>query len=225
AEGAHVVALGRTRPDGVDDFLRHDLATLDGIEAAAKDVRTGRWDILVNLAGVQHFGPVEDEDPAHLHSGYLVNLIAPVRLSQAVIPTMKARGSGQIVNIGSIFGSINFAHFATYSSAKAGLRGFSQALRRELAGTGVDVTYVAPRAVRTAMVSDRVLEFAKLTQMHIDPPEATARRIVSAINARRRDVYLGFPESFFVRLNALLPGLVDRALAANDRKAAQIFAR
>ncbi|HJV41761.1 SDR family NAD(P)-dependent oxidoreductase, partial [Caulobacter sp.] len=47
AEGAHVVALGRTRPDGVDDFLRHDLATLDGIEAAAKDVRTGRWDILV----------------------------------------------------------------------------------------------------------------------------------------------------------------------------------
>ena len=100
-----------------------------------------------------------------------------------------------------------------------------QALRRELAGTGVDVTYVAPRAVRTAMVSDRVLEYAKLTRMAIDPPEATARRIVSAIRARRRDVYLGFPESVFVRLNALLPGLVDRALAANDRKAAQLFAR
>lgn len=225
AEGAHVVALGRTRPDGVDGFLRHDLATADGIEAAAQDVRGGRWDILINLAGVQHFGPVEDEDPAHLQSGYLVNLIAPVRLSQAVLPMMKARGSGQIVNIGSIFGSINFAHFATYSSAKAGLRGFSQALRRELAGSGVDVTYVAPRAVRTAMVSDRVLEFAKLTQMRIDSPDATARRIVSAINARRQDVYLGFPESIFVRLNALLPGLVDRALAANDRKAAQIFAR
>jgi len=225
AEGAHVTALGRTRPDGVDGFLRHDLSTAEGLEAAVAAVQAGRWDILINLAGVQHFGPVEAEDPAELLAGYLVNLVAPVRLSQAVLPAMKARGSGQIVNIGSIFGSINFAHFATYSSAKAGLRGFSQALRRELAGTGVDVTYVAPRAVRTAMVSDRVLEYAKLTQMAIDAPEATARRIVSAIRARRRDVYLGFPESFFVRLNALLPGLVDRALAANDRKAAQLFAR
>lgn len=224
-EGAHVTALGRTRPAAADAFLRHDLSTAEGIEAAARDVEARPWDLLINLAGVQHFGPVETEDPAHLLAGYLVNLVAPVRLSQAVAPAMKARGSGQIVNIGSIFGSINFAHFATYSSAKAGLRGFSQALRRELAGTGVDVTYVAPRAVRTAMVSDRVLEFAKLTQMNIDAPEATARRIVAAIRARRRDVYLGFPEAFFVRLNALLPGLVDRALSVNDRKAARLFAR
>jgi len=225
AEGAHVVGLGRHRPQAADGFLQHDLATPEGIEAAARAAEGGRWDILINLAGVQHFGPVEAEDPERLLAGYLVNLVAPVRLTQAVLPAMRARGAGQIVNIGSIFGSINFAHFATYSSAKAGLRGFSQALRRELAGTGVDVTYVAPRAVRTAMVSDRVLEYAKLTQMHIDPPEATARRIVSAIQARRRDVYLGFPEAFFVRLNALLPDLVDRALSANDRKAAQLFAR
>ncbi len=225
AEGAHVTALGRSRPDGVDAFLRHDLATPEGLEAAVAAVKGRSWDILINLAGVQHFGPVEEESAADLLSGYMVNLIAPVRLSQAVLPAMKAKGSGQIVNIGSIFGSINFAHFATYSSAKAGLRGFSQALRREIAGTGVDVTYVAPRAVRTAMVSDQVLEYAKITQMNIDAPETTARRIVSAIRARRRDVYLGFPEAFFVRLNALLPGLVDRALAANDRKAARLFAR
>jgi len=224
-EGARVTALGRNRPDADVDFLPHDLSTPAGIEAAARDVGQRRWDILVNLAGVQHFGPVETEDSQSLVAGYMVNLVAPVRLTQAVLPGMKARGAGQIVNIGSIFGSINFAHFATYSSAKAGLRGFSQALRREVAGTGVDVTYIAPRAVRTAMVSDRVLEFAKLTQMRIDRPEATARRIVSAIRARRRDVYLGFPEAFFVRLNALLPGLVDRALSANDRKAARLFAR
>lgn len=225
AEGAHVVALGRHRPPAADGFLQHDLATPAGIEAAARAVEGGRWDILINLAGVQHFGPVEAEDQEHLLAGYLVNLVAPIRLTQAVLPAMRQRGSGQIVNIGSIFGSVNFAHFATYSSAKAGLRGFSQALRREMAGTGVDVTYVAPRAVRTAMVSERVLEYAKLTQMRIDPPEATARRIVAAIRERRRDVYLGFPEAFFVRLNALLPGLVDRALSANDRKAAQLFAR
>ena len=76
----------------------------------------------------------------------MVNLVAPARLTQAVLPGMKSRGRGQIANVGSIFGSINFAHFATYSSAKAGMRALSQSLRRELAGTGIDVTYVAPRA-------------------------------------------------------------------------------
>jgi short-subunit dehydrogenase len=136
---------------------------------------------------------------------------------------MKARGGGQIVNVGSIFGSINFAHFVTYSSAKAGLRGLSQALRRELAGTGVDVTYIAPRAVKTPLNTAQVLAFAKLTKMQMDEPGAIADRIVAAIKDRRRDVYFGGPESVFVRLNALLPGLVDRALAANDRKAAQLF--
>jgi len=137
---------------------------------------------------------------------------------------MKARGAGQIVNVGSIFGSINFAHFATYSSAKAGLRGFSQALRRELSGTGIDVTYVAPRAVRTALNSPAVMEFARLTHMNMDAPEAIAARIVAAARARKRDVYFGFPEALFVRVNALFPGLVDGALAANDRKAARLFA-
>ena len=225
AGGAHVVAIGRTAPAGVDGFLSHDLSTLEGIEAAAKAIEGGRWDILVNLAGVQHFGPFETEEPDHLASGYLVNLVAPARLSQAVLAGMKARGAGQIVNIGSIFGSINFAHFATYSSAKAGLRGLSQALRREVAGSGVAITYVAPRAVRTPMITDKVLEFAKVTQMNLDAPDATARQIVSAIRKRKRDVYLGFPESLFVRLNAILPGLVDRALSANDRKAARLFAR
>ena len=103
------------------------------------------------------------------------------------------------------------------------MRGLSQALRRELAGTGVDVTYIAPRAVKTPLNTAQVLAFAKLTKMQMDEPGAIADRIVAAIKDRRRDVYFGGPESVFVRLNALLPGLVDRALAANDRKAAQLF--
>lgn len=223
AEGGHVTVLDRVVPVG-GAGLRHDLSSVEGLELAAQDVASREFDILVNLAGVQHFGPVERQSPAHLVSSYMVNLVAPVRLTQAVLPQMKARGAGQIANVGSIFGSINFAHFVTYSSAKAGLRGFSQALRRELSGTGVDVTYVAPRAVRTALNSPAVLEFAKLTHMNMDEPEFIARRIVAAIRDRRRDAYFGFPEALFVRLNAIFPGLVDRALAANDRKAAQLFA-
>ena len=224
ADGATVTVLDRQAPSFGGDFLKHDLSTATGLDAAAAVVGSRPWDVLINLAGIQHFGPMEQQAPEHLVASYMVNLVAPARLTQSVLPGMKARGGGQIVNIGSVFGSINFAHFVTYSSAKAGLRGFSQALRRELAGSGVEVTYVAPRAVRTPLNTAKVMAFAKLTKMNMDEPDLIADRIVAAVRERRREVYFGFPESLFVRVNAILPGLVDRALFANDRKAAQLFA-
>lgn len=225
SEGANVCVLDRVSPAQANGFMRHDLSTPAGLEAAAAEVADRPFDILFNLAGIQHFGPLEHQSPEHLVASYMINLVAPVRLTQAVLPRMRARGSGQIVNVGSIFGSINFAHFVTYSSAKAGLRGFSQALRRELAGSGIDVTYVAPRAVRTPLNSAQVMEFARLTGMNMDQPEAIADRIVDVVAARKREAYFGFPEALFVRLNAVLPGLVDQALSGNDRKAARLFAR
>jgi short-subunit dehydrogenase len=223
-EGARVTVLDRVAPSsGSVKFLQADLATPEGLEAAATVVAEEPCDILINLAGLQHFGPLERQAPAHLVASYMVNLVAPIRLTQAVLPQMKARGAGQIVNVGSIFGSINFAHFVSYSSAKAGLRAFSQALRREVGEAGVAVTYVAPRAMRTALNTPAVQEFARLTRMNMDEPEAIAGRIVAAIRARKREVYFGFPEAIVVRLNALFPGVVDQVLAANDRKAAQLF--
>ena len=221
--GARVTVIDRIAPTNACAFLQHDLSTAEGIEAAAADVANRPWDIVVNLAGIQHFGPFEQQSPGHLLASYLVNLVAPVRLTQASLRHMKACGRGQIINVGSIFGSINFAHFATYSSAKAGLRGFSQALRRELTGTGIGVTYVAPRAVRTALNTAAVMEFAKLTHMRIDEPDVIAHRIVRAIRDRKSEVYIGFPESAYVLVNAVVPGLVDGVLAASDRKAAKLF--
>jgi len=222
--GAEVVLLDRQAPkEATYEAVQADLATAEGLEAAAEQVRRYAPSILVNLAGLQHFGPFEAESVDHLQMTYMVNLVAPVRLAQAALPAMRARGSGQIVNVGSIFASINFAHFTTYSSSKAGLKGFSQALRRELAGSGVGVTYVAPRAIRTAFNSSKVMEFAARTRMTLDDPDRVADRLVRAIARRERDVYLGFPETLFVRLNALAPGLVDRALAASDRNVAQMF--
>jgi short-subunit dehydrogenase len=70
-----------------------------------------------------------------------------------MLPWLKAQPQAAIVNIGSAFGSIPFAGFAAYSAAKAGLRGFSQALRRELADTRVDVIHLAPRAIDTPLNS------------------------------------------------------------------------
>jgi short-subunit dehydrogenase len=205
-------------------YLKADLSSGEGIAAAGGAVAAAAPDILVNLAGVQYFGPFERQSPGQVAMGYMINLVAPVLLTQAVLPGMKARGSGQIVNIGSVFGSISFAHFVGYSSAKAGLRAFSEGLRRELEGSGIDVTYIAPRAVKTGLSTPAVMRYAEVTKMNMDPPEATARRIVDAIAGRRKDVYIGFPESFFVRVNAVLPRIVDSALAKNDRKAAALFA-
>ena len=223
-KGAHLTIVDRVKELPFEaDLITGDLSTQEGILAIAKEVQAVEPDILINLAGVQYFGPVEQQSPDSIMLSYMINLAAPVLLSQAVIAGMRERKSGQIVNIGSIFGSINFAHFATYSSTKAGLKGFSEALRRELHGSGVGVTYIAPRAIKTPLNSPLVMRYAKLTKMKMDDPDKVVRKIVRAIIKGRKDVYIGFPESFFVRINALLPRLVDGSLAANDKIARQLF--
>ncbi|HYP68799.1 MAG TPA: SDR family NAD(P)-dependent oxidoreductase, partial [Thiobacillaceae bacterium] len=100
----------------------------------------GGGDVLINLAGVLDFRPFQDEDPAMLQRMIQVNVEAPMQLARALLPGMLERGRGRIVNVGSMFGSIGFPFFAAYSATKFALRGYSQALRRELAGTGVGVT-------------------------------------------------------------------------------------
>ena len=224
-EGADLTVMSRTDPDiSQARHLIADLSTLDGIEAACLIVSHEEPDILVNLAGVQYFGPAEAQSLLDMSASYLINLVAPVALCNAALPKMKRRNTGRIVNIGSVFGSLPFAHFAVYSSAKAGLRAFSEALRRELVDTGVSVTYIAPRAVRTGLITPAVQQFAKITGMRIDDPITVSTRIIAAIKQHRKDVCIGLPERFYVRLNALLPRLVDRALSRNDRKAKGLFA-
>jgi len=223
ALGAQVTVVDRSSPSVQAHYIESDLSTLDGINAIAEQLVGEKVDVLINLAGVQFFGPMEEQSPGNVELHYTINLLAPVLLTQAVLPQMKQRHSGQIVNIGSIFGSINFAHFITYSSTKAGLKGFSEALRREVRAAGISVTYIAPRAINTPFNGEKVLEYAALTNMKMDAPQRVAKRIVRAIRSRKKDVYIGFPESIFVRLNALVPRLVDLALASNDHKASALF--
>jgi short-subunit dehydrogenase len=222
--GAEVLVVDRLDPPPDDTrYIQGDLSTMDGIGAVADAIGREAPHLLINLAGAQYFGPAEQQASDHVHMSYMVNLLAPVLLTQAVLPDMKRRSSGHIINIGSIFGSINYPHFATYSSAKAGLRGFSEALRRELHGSGIAVTYIAPRAVRTGLNNALVMRFAELAKMHMDEPDAVARQIVRAIRERKADVFIGFPERFFVRLNALLPRLVDSAISTETTKARKLF--
>jgi short-subunit dehydrogenase len=178
----------------------------------------GGIDILINNAGMLSFRPFPDEDPEMINRIVQLNTLVPMQLARQVLQAMFDQGKGRIVNVGSTFGSIAFAWFAAYSTSKFGLRGFSEALRRELEGTGVGVSYVAPRAVKTKLNSSAIYRMAEAVKMNMDEPVWVADRIVEAIRKERKDLYLGFPESLFVRINALLPRLVDGAMKKQNHK-------
>ncbi len=202
AAGARVTTLvGDLAQDGEPARLVRD--ALD---------QAGTIDIVINCAGVQNFGFFAQESAADMATLFHINTVAPIALVNAVLPHMLAKGSGQIVNLGSIFGSIGFPCFATYSASKFALRGFSEALRRELAGTGVGVSYVAPRFTRTAFNRSVVTRMANALKMNQDEPESVATCVVRTIERDHQERYLGWPEKLFVRINSILPRLVDPSL-------------
>lgn len=177
----------------------------------------GKLDMVINLAGIQTFKALDDLTPAQIDLQIALNLTIPIQINQAAARLFTAQGGGTIVNIGSTFGSIGFAQFSVYSAAKFGLRGFSEALRRELQDTPVDIIYIAPRATQTSMNSGAMYEMAEKTKMNIDTPQEVASYIVKAIQKRKPNTFIGFPEKVFCKINALFPGLVDSALAGQNR--------
>lgn len=169
----------------------------------------GTPDILINMAGFSQFSFCEDQNVRALID---TDLYAAIRLSQAVLPGMKRRGHGQIVNIGSMVGLIPLPHMTVYAAAKAGLKAFSDSLRRELSGTGIAVTHIAPRAVRTDANHGLAAILNSRTKTTEDDPQVIARVIFDAIAARKADIRIGWPERAFAALNLLLPAFVDRGL-------------
>jgi len=172
----------------------------------------GQVEILINTAGILDFKPFDELSPERIELTLRINALAPMLLIQSVLPSMLAAGHGRIVNVGSIFGSIGFPYFSVYSASKFALHGFSEALRRELADTGVGVTYIAPRATRTPLNNSRVMAMGKATGMNMDAPEKVAQRIIHAISNDVDEAFIGQPESLFARLNGIFPRLVDRGL-------------
>jgi short-subunit dehydrogenase len=220
AQGAKLTIIDRQ--EGEDTFVS-DLSDMNSLNQTCEHLAQGDVDVLINLAGVMYFGHMQDQRPDHLAVMMRVNLEVPIRLSQAVLPGMLKRGSGQIVNIGSVFGALSFPHFSVYSATKAGLKGFSEAIRREYIGSGIGVTYIAPRAVKTPLNSGPIAELHTKTKTVNDPPEKVANMIVQAILQDRKNVIIGFPESLFVKINALCPAIIDNALVSKRDIANEIL--
>lgn len=172
----------------------------------------GGINLLINAAGVNHFAMLEQLDDSDINAMLAVNISAPMCLTKLLLPLLKQADSAMVVNVGSTYGSIGYPGYASYCATKFALRGFSEALRRELADTRVNVLYVAPRATRTSMNSAAAQALNDALKSSVDDPQTVASAVIHAIAGDRRDLYLGWPERFFVRLNNLLPHLVDRGL-------------
>lgn len=222
--GASLLLVGRDQPRLAALAIRlagggRSIATLAvdlnqpaDVARLVEEAARFRADVLINNAGINAFGLFEQQDWTRVADVLETNLAAPMRLTHALMPLLRARERAAIVNIGSTFGSLPFPGFAAYSAAKAGMKGFSQALRRELADGRVEVIYVAPRAIDTPLNTPAVIALNEELDSQSDSPDVVARQIVAALAAGRGETYLGFPERLFAWLNGCAPTLIDRAL-------------
>lgn len=212
--GRDPAALARIDLPAGSDYrlLQADLTDAAGIDSAVAAARAFGANILINNAGVASFGLLAEQDWNDIERILATNLGAPIRLTRALLPWLTQQPTAAVVNIGSAFGSIPFAGFTAYSAAKAGLRGFSQALRRELADSTVRVIHVAPRAIDTPINPPAVRALNRALGSATDKPETVARHILGMLANDVAEGHIGFPERFFAWLNGCAPGLVDQGL-------------
>lgn len=192
-----------------------NLGSLDGREALVRACREcGDIDILINAAGLSEYTLLENQSPERIELMMHINVTVMMLLCQALLPMLRSRPESAIVNIGSTFGSIGHPGFAAYCATKFAVRGFTEALRRELSDSRVGVFYLAPRATLTDMNSAAVIELNRELGNAMDRPEVVVNELIRMLTARSGgDYFLGWPEKLFVRINGMLPGIVDAALS------------
>ena len=169
-------------------------------------------DLLINNAGMNEFHDFESQSPETMSRLMEINLVAPMQLTHKLLPLLRRAPRAQIVNVGSIFGYLGYPGFAAYCASKFGLRGFSQALRRELADTAVSVRYFAPRATATALNSPAVAAMNRELRVQEDSPDVVAGMLLRFLDTDAWECKIGFPESFYAFLNQLLPVVNDNAI-------------
>jgi NAD(P)-dependent dehydrogenase (short-subunit alcohol dehydrogenase family) len=141
---------------GQVEALPLDVTDAASIGQTVQDIRDrhGRIDVLVNNAGRSHVGAVEETTDAELRALFEVHVFGPAALIRAVLPHMRARRSGAIVQLSSMGGQLSFAGFGAYSATKSALEGMSEALAQEVRPLGIKVLIVEPGAFRTALFAN-----------------------------------------------------------------------
>lgn len=151
----------------------------------------GRFDVLVNNAGIAVSGPIQNHSAEQVRRVVEVNLLAAIQLTRLVLPHMLEHNHGYVLNVGSGLGRTAMPMYATYTATKYGLAGFSDALRRELDRTGVYVTLALPGWTRTDMVTPEMEDLLSRYGYKLGDPDEVAERIVLGLVHGSREIMLG----------------------------------
>ncbi len=216
---------------GADVFCAPcDITEKEEVEHFVRRVREefGQIDVLVNNAGVIEVGPVETMTLADFEESMQTHFYGPLYMTMAVLPEMRRRRDGRIVNISSIGGLLAVPHLLPYSAGKFALTGFSEGLRAELAADNVIVTTVCPGLMRTgspvhAYFKGHALEEFRWFVAGAALPGASmnadkaARRIVNACRRGRALLILSPQAKLGARFSMLFPELTSDLMEFADR--------
>jgi len=195
-------------------ILPFDLADVDQIREAAS--KAGVVDILIHSGGVSQRSLAKDTDLKTDRAIMDIDYFGTIALTKAVLPSMLARKSGQIVAISSVLGYVGTPLRSAYAAAKHALHGFFDSLRAEVEKDGISVTIVCPGYVRTNVSTNAFTgngsAYGKTDMTHQKAigPEEAAPRIVSGIVKKKHEVIVGGKETLAIPLKRFLPSLIAR---------------
>jgi short-subunit dehydrogenase len=206
--------LALALPGEGHEALPADVGDADEVARAIEEF--GRVDVVVVNAGVAHYGPFRDMDREQIDRMTRINWVGTINTVTAVLPGMLDRASGHVVIVSSGAGVRSFPWAAVYGATKAAQRGFAEALRHELSGTGVSLTTVYPGEVKSHLHDhehDTMPDWYNGKEKAA-PAEPLGRAVVKAVEDDERAVY--YPQ--LVRLlrvmHGISPRLSDRMLKA-----------
>jgi short-subunit dehydrogenase len=200
---------------GAHHVLVCDVALRESVLAAAEEfvAATGGIDLLIVNAGIAHYEPITTQPIEQIELMTEVNWLGTVYTVKAALGHMLAAGSGHIVVISSGAGLRSFPGAAAYSATKAAQRMFAEALRHELAGTGVSLTTVYPGEIATSLHAHQgVMPEWYRGGERAAPAAALAERVVRAVERDSRDLYWKAPVRGMAVLQGISPRLADAAL-------------
>jgi 3-dehydrosphinganine reductase len=199
---------------GICQFFSVDVSQADQVYGSISKIVEGSGipDIVINSAGVAHPGYVQDLDLEIFHWMMDVNYFGTVHVIKALLPGMIERGSGHIVNIGSMNSIVGGIGYSAYGASKFALRGFSDALRMEMKPYGINVSFVYPADTDTPQLEYenkyKPEELKKILKMvpawDPIPPEKVAEQIITGIEREQEVILPDFGMVFFFKFINLL---------------------
>lgn len=230
AHGASVMLAGRSPArlssqarllnagrDGAATWHEVELGTPASIDKLAGAAAAWGCNVVVHGAGAPAFGAAGAVPPQQLQEVLTTNLLAPMTLTHALLPHLLALPRAQVLFVGSVLGAMGLPGFSAYCASKFGLRGYAQALRRELGPGAVGVQYLGPRSTRTDFNDSAVEAYNRATGTAMDEAQQVARALLKLLEDEAPERFLGFPEKLAVRLNGAVPGWLDAAFAGHRR--------